>query len=195
MNRHVARLEIGELGGEIPGLGDDRTRGRAKIDAELARDDLGERRLAEAGRSDEQHMIERLAARLGRFDEHFEVLARGLLAGEIGQDRGRRAASSSGRFSAVTVGAACQPSNSSRGPGCSGAGCMVKPNRLTAMAQTRPAMAPLATKARTSPLPAETGSVATDAVMLIDWMVGASTSGLNIMSSETPSAASCSATA
>ena len=65
----VARLEIGELRREIARLGDDRPRGRAEIDAELARDDLRQRRLAEAGRTDEQHMIERLAARLGRFDE------------------------------------------------------------------------------------------------------------------------------
>ena len=83
--QHVARLEIGELGGEVAGLGDDRPGGRAEIDAEFARDDLRQRRLAEAGRPDEQHMVERLAARLGRFDEHFEVLARRLLAGEIGE--------------------------------------------------------------------------------------------------------------
>ena len=59
----VARLQIGELRGEIAGLGDHRPRGRAEIDAELARHDLRQRRLAEAGRADEQHMVERLAAR------------------------------------------------------------------------------------------------------------------------------------
>ena len=83
--QHVARLEIGELRGEVARLGDHRPGGRAEIDAELARDDLRQRRLAEAGRADEQHMVERLAARLGRFDEHLEVFARRLLAGEIGQ--------------------------------------------------------------------------------------------------------------
>ena len=83
--QNVARLEIGELGGEIAGLGDDGPGGRAEIDAEFARDDLRQRRLAEAGRPDEQHVIERLAARLGRFDEDLEVLARRLLAGEIGE--------------------------------------------------------------------------------------------------------------
>ena len=81
----VARLEIGELRGEVAGFGDDRSGGRAEIDAELARHDLGERRLAEAGRPDEQHVVERLAARLGRFDEDLQVLARRLLAGEFGQ--------------------------------------------------------------------------------------------------------------
>ena len=56
-----------------------------EIDAELARDDLRERRLAEAGRPDEQHVIERLAARFRGLDEDAEVLARRFLAGEIGE--------------------------------------------------------------------------------------------------------------
>ncbi len=84
--QHVARLEIGQLRGEIARLGDDRPGGRAEIDAELARHDLRQRRLAQARRADEQHVIERLAARLGGFDEHLEVLARRLLAGEIGEN-------------------------------------------------------------------------------------------------------------
>ena len=82
----VARLEIGELPREIARLADDRARGRTKIDAELARDDLRERRLAEAGRPDEQHVIERLAARFRGLDEDVEVLARRFLAGEIGEE-------------------------------------------------------------------------------------------------------------
>ena len=82
----VARLEIGELRRQIARLGDDRARGRAEIDAELARDDLRQRRLAEAGRTDEQHVIERLAARFGGLDEDAEILARRLLAGEIGEE-------------------------------------------------------------------------------------------------------------
>ena len=55
-------FEIGEQRRKIAGLGDHRAGGGAEVDAELARDDLGERRLAEAGRADEQHVIERLAA-------------------------------------------------------------------------------------------------------------------------------------
>ena len=46
--QHVAVFEIGEERGEIAGLGDHRARGRAEIDAELARHDLRERGLAEA---------------------------------------------------------------------------------------------------------------------------------------------------
>ena len=67
--QHVARLEIGEQRREVAGLGDHRPRGRAETDAELARDDLRQRRLAEAGRADEQHVVERLAAALRGRDE------------------------------------------------------------------------------------------------------------------------------
>ena len=59
----VALFEIGEQRGEVAGLGDHRPGGGAEIDAELARDDLRQRGLAEAGRADEQHVVERLAAR------------------------------------------------------------------------------------------------------------------------------------
>ncbi|MGY4299268.1 hypothetical protein ACVWXN_007363 [Bradyrhizobium sp. i1.4.4] len=82
---HVALFEVGEERGEIAGLGDHRTRGRAKADAELLGDDLRQRGLAEAGRAYEQHVIERLAALACRLDEDREVLARLLLADEIGQ--------------------------------------------------------------------------------------------------------------
>ena len=81
----VAVLEIGEKRCEVARLGDDRTRGRAEIDAELARHDLGERGLAEAGRACEQDMVERLAAGAGGLDEHFEVGADLGLADELGE--------------------------------------------------------------------------------------------------------------
>ena len=81
----VALLEIGEQRGEVAGPGDHRARGRAEIDAELARDDLRQRRLAEAGRADEEDMVERLLAGAGGLDEHLEVGAGLRLADEIGQ--------------------------------------------------------------------------------------------------------------
>ena len=74
--QHVALLEIGEQRGEIAGLGDDRAGRRAEIDAELARHDLRQRGLAEPGRADEQHVVERLVARARRLDEHLEIGAR-----------------------------------------------------------------------------------------------------------------------
>ena len=82
---HVALFEIGELRREIAGLGDHRPRGRAEIDPELAGDDLGERRLAEAGRPDEEHVVERVLAGLRRADEDLQVRPRLLLADELGQ--------------------------------------------------------------------------------------------------------------
>ena len=85
MNSTSRLLERGELGREIPRLGDHRTRGRAEVDPELAGDDLGEGGLAQAGRPDEQHVVERLALALGGFDEHLEVLAQRRLAGEVGE--------------------------------------------------------------------------------------------------------------
>ncbi len=156
--QNVARLEVGELGGEIAGLGDHRPRGRAEIDAELARHDLRERRLAETRGADEQHVVERLAARLGRLDEHLEVLARRLLAGEVGQHlraQGRVVLGTLFRRdeSARGVGHQAAPSASAR----NGVGRMVRPMRLAAIAQTKPATAPLATNARNSPVSIGTG--------------------------------------
>ena len=81
----VAVLQVGEQRGEVAGLGDDRAGGGAEADAQLARHDLGERGLAEARRPREQHVVERVAARLGRLDEHLEVGARLLLADELAQ--------------------------------------------------------------------------------------------------------------
>ena len=79
----VAVLEVGEQRGEVARLGDDRAGGGAEADAHLAREDSGERRLAEAGRAVEQHMVERLAAALRGVDEHAQILARRLLADEL----------------------------------------------------------------------------------------------------------------
>ena len=79
----VAVLEVGEQRGEVARLGDHRARGRAEADAHLAREDPGERGLAEPRRAVEQHMVERLAAALRGVDEHAQILARGLLADEL----------------------------------------------------------------------------------------------------------------
>ena len=81
----VAVLEVGEQRGEIAGLGDDGPGGGAEAHAQLARHDLRQRGLAEARRAREQHVVERVAARLGRLDEHLEVGARLLLADELAQ--------------------------------------------------------------------------------------------------------------
>ena len=59
----VALLEVGEQRGEIAGLGNHRTGGGAKADAQLLGHDLRQRRLAETRRTRKQHMVERIAAR------------------------------------------------------------------------------------------------------------------------------------
>ena len=74
--QHIALIEVGQLRREIAGFRDHRAGGRAEIDAKFARDDLRQCRLAETGRADEQHMIERLAARFGRLNEDLQVLLR-----------------------------------------------------------------------------------------------------------------------
>ena len=61
--QHVGVLEVGQQRGEVAGLGDHRAGGGAEADPHLARDDLRQRRLAEPGRAEEQHMVDRLAAR------------------------------------------------------------------------------------------------------------------------------------
>ncbi len=90
--QHVAVLEVGEQRGEIARLGDHRARSGAEPHPHLARDDLRERGLAQPGRAEEQHMVERLAAPPGGGDEHAQVLARRLLADEfverLGPQRG-----------------------------------------------------------------------------------------------------------
>ena len=79
----VAILEIGEQGGEIARFGDHRPGRGAEADAELARDDLRQRGLAEPRRPEEEDMVERVAAALGRLDEHAQILARRLLPDEL----------------------------------------------------------------------------------------------------------------
>ncbi len=79
----VALFEIGEQGRQIARFDDDRPRCGAKAHAELARDDLRERGLAQPWRAEEQYMVERLAAGAGRLDEDAQILARALLADEL----------------------------------------------------------------------------------------------------------------
>src|SRR5581483_4884290 len=56
----VVRLQIREYGGEIAGPLEHRARGVPQAHAHLVRDDVGERRLAESRRPEEEHVIERL---------------------------------------------------------------------------------------------------------------------------------------
>ncbi len=84
--QHLAVAEVGENAREIAGLLEHRTRRRPDGHAELVADDIRQRRLAKAGRTVEQHVIERLAALLRRRDRHLEVLADAVLADVVVED-------------------------------------------------------------------------------------------------------------
>ena len=59
--QNVPRLKVGEDCRQIPRLGQDRTRGHAKIHAQLTRHDLRERRFTQPRRTVEQRVVHRLA--------------------------------------------------------------------------------------------------------------------------------------
>ena len=69
----VALFERRQDADEILGLLQRRSAGRAKVRAELARDESGQRRLAEARRTVEQHVLERFAAPLGGVDRDAQI--------------------------------------------------------------------------------------------------------------------------
>ncbi len=78
--QHFARLQVRQDAGQIAGLLDHRPRRGARRHAELVGDDVGERRLAQARRAVEQHVIERLAALARRRNRDRQVLAHAILA-------------------------------------------------------------------------------------------------------------------
>jgi hypothetical protein len=81
----VARLQVGEDGGEVAGLGQHGAAGGPEVDAQLAGDDLGEGRLAQPRRPEQQHVVEGLGPALGRLDEDPEVPLGLLLPHELVQ--------------------------------------------------------------------------------------------------------------
>jgi hypothetical protein len=81
----VARFEIGQDGGQIAGLGQDRPRGGAEADAQFLRHDLRQRRLAQPRRAEQQDVVQRLAARARRVDEDLQIALGLLLPDELGQ--------------------------------------------------------------------------------------------------------------
>src|SRR5919201_6855903 len=79
----VARLERGEDRGDVALPLERRASEGADADAELLADDVGEARLAEPGRADEEDVVERLAARPRRLERDRELLLDPLLADEV----------------------------------------------------------------------------------------------------------------
>ena len=80
---HVALLESGQDRRDVALALERRAGDRPDAGAELLPDDVGEARLAEAGRPDEQDVVERLTARGGRLEGDRQLLLRSLLADEL----------------------------------------------------------------------------------------------------------------
>ena len=87
MKRTSRSLEVGQDRGEVALALERGAGGRAEPDAELLADDVGEARLAEPGRADQQHVVERLAARARRLERDRELLLDPLLADELVEPR------------------------------------------------------------------------------------------------------------
>ena len=73
--QHVVRLEVGEERREVAGALEHRTGRLAQVHAELVRDDVRQRRLAEARRAEQQHVVERFLALARGLDEDRQLAA------------------------------------------------------------------------------------------------------------------------
>ena len=81
----VALLERGEDRRHVALALEGRAGHRANADAELLADDVGEARLPEAGRADEENVVERLSSPLRGLEDDAELLLDPLLADELVQ--------------------------------------------------------------------------------------------------------------
>ncbi len=81
----VVLLEVCQDCGEVAGSLEDRAGGAGDADTQLLRDDVGERRLAQARRSGEEDVVEVLPPLLGRLDKEGQPFDDGALADEFGE--------------------------------------------------------------------------------------------------------------
>ena len=84
---HVALLDVGEDAGEVARLLDLRAGGGVKLGAGSARNQVGQRGLAEAGRAGQQHVIEHIATLFGRLQHQQQAVLHLVLADELGKRR------------------------------------------------------------------------------------------------------------
>ena len=84
--QHVAGFEVRDDGREIARLLERRAGGRAQARVHFVGDDVRERGLAEAGRAEEQHVIERLAPFARRGQRDLEILFDLVLADVLAQE-------------------------------------------------------------------------------------------------------------
>ena len=85
--KDVALFQAREQSGQLARLFDHRSARVLDVHAHRVRDDVGERRLPEAGRSAEQDVLEHVAALLRRFDQDLESFTDLHLAGELAEHR------------------------------------------------------------------------------------------------------------
>ena len=83
--QHLPLAQVGEDGRQVALDLQRRPRGLLEGHAQLVGDDVGQRRLAQPRRPVEQHVVERLAARLGGLDGDLEVVLDLLLPDELAQ--------------------------------------------------------------------------------------------------------------
>ena len=81
--QHVALAEPGEDGGQVAGPFERRARGDVQADLELGRHDAGERGLAQARRTGEEQVVDRLCPPAGGLEDDAEVLLELALADEV----------------------------------------------------------------------------------------------------------------
>ena len=72
--QYLAIAQIGENGGEVALDDEGRTRALLKTDVEFVGDDCGQRGFSQAGRTEEEHMVQSFAAGLGRLKSNGELL-------------------------------------------------------------------------------------------------------------------------
>ena len=82
---HVARLERGEYAGQVARLVEHGAAGELEAHAQLVGNDVAQCGLAQAGRTVQQGVVERLATVFGGLNEDLQVLHHLLLTAEVAE--------------------------------------------------------------------------------------------------------------
>ncbi len=83
--QHIVRLKRGEQSGQITGFVKHRTRGDLEAYAQLVGNDVAQGSLAQSRRTEQQHMIQALAAQLSGLDEDTQIAHDLGLTGKVGK--------------------------------------------------------------------------------------------------------------
>ncbi len=83
--QHIVALQVRQQRCQVSRPFQHRPAGLAQVHLHFVRDDVCERGLAQAGRAEQQHMVERLGSATRGLDEDLELLADALLSDVFGQ--------------------------------------------------------------------------------------------------------------